>query len=148
MSSPGPFQNFWYGLDSPATGYIWVHIPEWKWNKITPLPFTPTLPALSSYLRLRPSLSERVVAERIHLGGCVTTTRRIINQEVRPILVAWISLGCILLVVDISALLISLGRLFSLETSKDTPATRTAGSEEMPLRYTSSISLTLSKNHL
>ena len=94
------------------------------------------------------SFSKQVIAERINLRGCITTTRRILIQDVKPIIVGWIWLGCILLLVDVFNLLISLVKLFSRENSEDISPKSTKGSEEMPLSYTSSISLTLSKNHL
>ena len=109
-------------------------------------PYTVTISSLSEFETF--SFSKQVIAERINLRGCITTTRRILIQDVKPIIVGWIWLGCILLLVDVFNLLISLVKLFSRENSEDISPKSTKGSEEMPLSYTSSISLTLSKNHL
>ena len=104
------------------------------------------LELLSASIREFETLTRgKVIAERINIRGCVTATRTILNQDVWPLLVGWISIGCVLLLADILAILISVTKLFNL-TSRETGTKK--GSEEMPLRYTSTISLTLSKNHL
>ena len=91
--------------------------------------------------------SDAVIAERLHVGGCITTAKTKLNQEVLPILLGCVTLAALLLIVDILALLICLTKLARLDTTEDT-TTKAKGGEEIPLRYTSSVSLTLSKNRL
>ena len=91
--------------------------------------------------------SDAAIAERLHVGGCITTAKTKLHQEVLPIFLGWVALAAVLFIVDIMALFICLTKLVSLDTSKDT-TTKAKGGEEIPLRYTSSVSLTLSKNRL
>ena len=96
--------------------------------------------------KLKTVRSDAVIAERLHVVGCITTAKTKLHQEVLPIFLGWISLCVVLFIVDILDLLICLTKLRNLDTSKDT--TTKTGGEEIPLRYTSSVSLTLSKNRL
>ena len=97
-------------------------------------------------IKLKTEPSGGVIAERLHVVGCITTARTKVHQQVLPIFLGWIALGVVLLILDLLALLICLTKLVSPDTSRDN--TTKAGGEEIPLRYTSSVSLTLSKNRL
>ena len=93
-----------------------------------------------------PSDGDAVIAERLHVVGCVTAANTKLHREVLPIFLGWIALGVVLFILDLLALLICLTKLVSPDTSRDN--TTKTGGEEIPLRYTSSVSLTLSKNRL
>ena len=97
-------------------------------------------------IKLKTDPSDGLIAERLHVVGCITTAKTKIHQQVLPIFLGWIGLCVVLFILDILALLICLTKLLSWDSS-EVRTTKTGG-EEIPLRYTSSVSLTLSKNRL
>ena len=89
------------------------------------------------------------VYERIHVRGCITTIKQVVEEYVIPLLLAWGVIGLVVMLAELVVMVLCLlfaweqrsrsqGRALALQKTNSTGQW-----EEMPLRYTSTVNVHL-----